>query len=60
VAGVVCKPDNPNILGLKNMTSMIVPATTPSGKQKQVQPKEVIPFKAGIVVEAYDKQIRMQ
>ena len=60
VAGVVCKPDNPNILGLKNMTSMILPATTPSGKQKQVQPKEVIPFKAGIVVEAYDKQIRMQ
>lgn len=56
---VVAKPDNPNILGLKNMTNMILNATTPSGVLKQVQPQEVIPFKSGITVEVYDKTIEL-
>ena len=60
VALVVAKPDNPNVLGLKNMTANILKAVTPSGKAKQVQPQEVVPFKAGIVIEAYDSKIELK
>lgn len=59
VALVVSKPDNPNVLGLKNMTANILKAVTPSGKEKQVQPQEIIPFKSGIVIEAYDGKIEL-
>jgi DNA-binding helix-hairpin-helix protein with protein kinase domain len=60
IALVVAKPDNPNALGVKNMTAQIWKATTPSGKAKQVQPQEVIPFKQGIVIEVYDSKIELQ
>lgn len=56
---VVAKPDNPSILGIKNMTTNILNAATPSGKAKQIQPQEVIPFKAGISIEAFDKTIAL-
>ena len=57
VALVVAKPDDPTVLGVKNMTSNILKAITPSGKEKQVQPQEVVPFKSGIIIEAYDSKI---
>lgn len=60
VAVVVEKNDPSKALGLKNMTSNILKATTPSGKVKQVQPQEVIPFKAGIVIEAFDSKIELK
>lgn len=59
VALIVAKPDNPNILGLKNMTTNILRATTPSGKAKQVQPQEIVPFKSGIVLEVFDNKIEL-
>ncbi len=60
VALVVAKDDAPNILGIKNMTTNILKATTPSGKIKQVQPQEVVPFKTGIVIEVFDSKIELK
>jgi len=60
VALVVAKPDDPTVLGVKNMTSNILKAITPSGKEKQVQPQEVVPFKSGIIIEAYDNKIELK
>lgn len=60
VALVVAKPDDPTVLGVKNMTSNILKAITPSGKEKQVQPQEVVPFKTGIIIEVYDSKIELK
>ncbi len=57
IARVVAKADG--TLGIQNMTSNILNATTPSGKQKQVQPQDVVPFKPGIKIEVYDKIIEL-
>lgn len=57
VALVVAKPDG--TLGVRNMTQNILNALTPSGKSKQVQPQEVIPFKAGIKIEVFEKEIEL-
>lgn len=56
---IVTKPDNPSVLGYKNMLPNIIQATTPSGKVNQVPPKGVVPFKSGIVIEAFDKKIEL-
>ena len=57
VVSVVAKPDG--TLGVKNMTQDILAAVTPSGRLKQVKPKEVIPFKPGIKIEVFDKTIAL-
>lgn len=57
VALVVAKDNDPSVLGVKNMTSNILNAKTPSGNARQVKPQEVVPFKAGIVLEAYGEKI---
>ncbi|MBR4940765.1 MAG: hypothetical protein IKZ19_02055, partial [Clostridia bacterium] len=54
---VVAKPDG--TLGVKNMTDIVLNALTPSGKAKQVQPQEVIPFIPGIKIEAYEKTVEL-
>lgn len=59
VALIVSKPDDPQTLGLKNMTQDILEATTPSGKIKHVSPAEVIPFKAGIKLNVYGSEIEL-
>lgn len=59
VALVVAKPDDPTVLGLKNMTGKTLTAQTPSGRIRQVMPKEVVPFKAGIRIDVFDKQISL-
>lgn len=56
---VVAKDNDPKVLGLKNMTDIILNAETPGGKPKRVQPKEVIPFIKGIKVEIYDCKIEL-
>ena len=60
VAVVVAKNNDPNILGLRNMTDNIVLGTTPSGRTNQVKPKEVIPLKAGISIKVFDGKIEIQ
>lgn len=60
IALVVAKNDDPNVLGLRNMTKSIVVGTTPSGKTNQVKPGEVIPLKAGIRVKVLDGKIDIQ
>ncbi len=57
VAVVVAKPDNPAVLGLKNMTDQILAVTTPTGNVRQVRPQDIIPFKGGITIEAYGSKI---
>lgn len=59
VALVVSKGDDSSVLGLKNMTPNILKATTPSGKVKQVQPQEIVPFKPGIIIETFDSKIEL-
>lgn len=49
-AMVVARDDNPDVLGLRNMTPDIVIGVTPTGKENQVKPKEVIPLIKGITV----------
>ena len=60
IALVVAKNDDPNVLGLRNMTKNIVVGTTPSGKTNQVKPGEVIPLKAGISIKVLDGKIEIQ
>lgn len=60
VASVVAKDNDPNILGFKNMTPDILLAKTPSGKEKQVPSKSVVPFKSGIEIDAFDKKIILE
>ncbi len=57
---VLSKADNPNVLGLKNMTKLVLSATTPSGQQKPVQPGDIVPFVNGLSIRAYDKDIKMK
>lgn len=54
---VVAKPDG--AIGVKNMTRQILGAQTPSGKAKQVQPQEIVPFKSGIKLDVFDKTIEL-
>ncbi len=60
VALVVAKNDDPNALGVRNMTDLIVKATTPSGRMRQVAPKEVVPYIPGIVLEVFDGKITLK
>jgi serine/threonine protein kinase len=48
---IVAKEDAPSLLGFQNTTQKIFMATTPSGKNKQVKPGEIIPLKTGITFE---------
>lgn len=41
-------PDKPNVLSIKNLTDYSWNATTPSGKERYVRPKECIPLIDGI------------
>jgi len=58
VMAVVAKPTGE--LGLKNMTSLVFNATTPSGKSKQIAPQDIIPFIPGIKIEAYGKTVELK
>ena len=57
---VVAKPDNPKILGFRNMSKTVMLGTTPSGKVNQVQHGEVIPLKTGIHIQVFDGTIDIQ
>ena len=57
---VVAKPDNPQILGFRNMTNTVMIGTTPSGRVNQVKPGEVVPLKAGISIKVFDGTINIQ
>ena len=57
---VVAKPDNPEMLGFRNMSKTIMIGTTLSGKVNQVKPGEVIPLKTGINIKVFDGSIDIQ
>lgn len=59
IALVVSK-DDPNILGVKNMTEDTWNAVTPSGNAKQVPPQTIVPFKSGIVFEIQNCKIELK
>ena len=60
--GVVVAKDTANgqVLGLRNMTPNVLIGITPSGKQNQVKPGDVIPLKAGIKLEVYDSKLEIE
>ena len=60
VACVVTRKDKPGVMGFRNMSGLILNATTPSGKPKQIHPDEIIPFIPGIVIEAFEKKIELK
>lgn len=57
VGVVIAKPDDPDVLGFRNMSKTVMLGTTPSGRTNQVKPGEVIPLKAGISVKVFDGKI---
>ena len=59
VARVVSKDNEPSVLGLMNMTEDTLQGTTPSGRIKQIKPKEVIPIISGISIKISDNKINI-
>ncbi len=59
VGVVVGSGKGSNSLGFKNATNDVLEALTPSGKSRQVKPGEVVPLKAGIVLQAYGASIKI-
>lgn len=57
IGAIVSNPSNPSVLGYMNLLNRILKVTTPSGKNKQVQPQGIVPLKKGIIIEAFDKKI---
>jgi hypothetical protein len=48
VGRVLANKSNPSQLGIRNLTEKYWDAETPSGKDKKVLPKDVVPLKGGI------------
>ena len=59
IAEIVCKNNDPSILGLKNMTTQTLMGTSPSGKIIPIKPNDVIPVKAGISIQVSDNKINI-
>ena len=57
---VVVKNQATGELGVKNRSSLILEAITLSGKSRQVKPGEVIPFKSGIQIKAFDGIVELK
>ena len=57
---VVVRHQTTGEYGVQNKSSLILEAITPSGKSRQVKPGEVIPFKAGIKIKAFDCIIELK
>ena len=60
VGYVLAKPDDPNVLGFRNVSRTVMSATTPSGVTRQVKDGDIIPLKPGIRVEVFDGEIMIQ
>lgn len=56
---VIAKPDNPKMLGIRNLSKNAWKAVTPSGKEKKVLPNEVIPLIDGITFEIGNETIKI-
>ena len=59
IARVVVSKDDPQKLGLKNASDQIWNAVTSKGKERKVQPKEVIPMKPGIRFTCNNSEIKI-
>ncbi len=59
IATVIAKNDDPNVLGLMNMTRDTLTGTTPSGKSKPIEPGQVIPIIPGISIKVSDNKIKI-
>ena len=56
---VIQKSGDDFVYRIQNVTNLTLRALTPSGKQKAVQPNEVIPIISGIKIYAYDSEIEI-
>ena len=59
IAEIVCKKNDPNNFGLKNMSTLTLMGTSPSGNKNQIKPNDVIPVKAGISIQVSDSTINI-
>lgn len=59
IAEIVCKNNDPNILGFKNMSTLTLMGTSPSGNKNQIKPSDIIPVKAGISIQVSDSTINI-
>lgn len=60
VAVILANPQNRNDVRIRNLSDERWNATTPSGKSKQLQHKEMAPVKAGISFVAYGEKFEIQ
>ena len=54
---VVQARDDPERMGFRNLTGRIIGVTTPSGKNKELKPSEIVPIRNGITLSVFDKSI---
>lgn len=59
VALVVGKKEDPTIMGVRNISDTVWSVNTTLGTTRQVQPGEVMPFKSGLIIEAYNSKIEL-
>jgi len=59
IGEIVCKNNDPNILGFKNMSTQTLLGTSPSGNRNQIKPNDIIPVKAGISIQVSDSKINI-
>ena len=57
VAGIIANKNDTSLMALVNMGDKSWNATTPSGKVKRVQPKEMVPMKDGIKIAMHNEEI---
>lgn len=60
IALLVAKNDDPNTVGLKNMTKQIWEAQTPSGRINRVEPGHVVPFLSGIKIKVFNHSFELK
>lgn len=60
VATVLANPKNPADIRIRNISGEKWKCTTPSGKTKIVENKEMVPVKKGIRVQVYDTEFQIQ
>ncbi len=59
IATVIAKNDDPNVLGLMNMTRDTLAGTSPNGRVNPIIPGQVIPIIPGISIKVSDNKIKI-
>jgi len=60
VSRIVINKKNPKLMGMANLSNIIWNAVTPSGKNKKVLPKDIVPLKEGISMQIDNYKIKIK